>query len=53
MWTALGLLLAIQGIADIAAGKGAEGLYTLIPGLALLAFEFYTYRRSGTVKGIL
>ncbi len=53
MWTALGLLLAVQGVADIATGRVSEGIFTLIPGLALLLFEFYTYRRTGRVKGIL
>ena len=53
MWTGLGLLLIVQGIADFAAGRTSEGVFTLIPGVALLVFEFYTYRRTGTVKGIL
>ena len=53
MWTVLGLILSLQGIADMVAGKTTEGLYTLIPGLVLLVFEFYTYRRTGNVKGIL
>ncbi len=53
MWTVLGFVLAFQGMADLLAGRTTEGLYTLVPGVALLAFELYTYRRTGSVKGIL
>ncbi len=50
-WIITGVILCISGMISIFHRSYAEGLGPLLLGVLILVFQFYVYRKTGTIKG--
>jgi len=53
LWVVSGIILCTSGLMSIIHKAYTEGLGPLMLGAIILAFQVYTYRKTGTVKGVL
>lgn len=53
MWVFLGIFLTASGIVSLVKGHYSEATFPLVMGTAILAFQGYMYKKTGSVKGVL
>lgn len=53
IWIIFGLFLVGSGVRDILLGNYNSGLFYIIIGSFILLFQFYLYKKTGRIGGIL
>ena len=53
MWVFLGIFLTTSGIVSLIKKNYAGATGPLLMGGAILAFQLYIYKKTGSVKGVL
>ncbi len=53
MWVFLGIFLTASGTVSLIKGNYPEAAFPLAMGTAILAFQGYMYKKTGSVKGVL
>ncbi len=53
IWIGFAILMIGMGIADIVKKKSSEGASYIIIGIFILAYQFYIYKKTGRIGGLL
>ncbi|NPA15779.1 MAG: hypothetical protein GXO44_04420 [Deferribacteres bacterium] len=53
IWIGFAIVMLVFGAVEVFKNKNSEGVSYIILGVLILAFQFYTYKRTGKVGGIL